>query len=60
MGSENLTELVSELSPEEQAAVREFIDFVKRRKNESQPTLFLAAIEEFMAPDPELLRLLAR
>lgn len=60
MTSENFTELVSQLSPEEKAAVREFIEFIKRRKNESELTPFLAAIEEFMAAHPELLRRLSQ
>ena len=59
MSSENLTELVSQLSPDEKAAVREFIEFMKRRKNESELPPFLDAIEEFMAAHPELLRRLA-
>ena len=57
MSSENLTEMASQLSPEEKAAVREFIEFVKRRKSDSSP--FLAAVE-FMAEHPELLQRLAQ
>ena len=60
MTSENLTALVAQLSPDEQAAVREFIEFMKRRKHESELSPFLAAIEEFMAEHPELLRRLAQ
>jgi len=60
MSSENLTELVSQLSPDEKAAVREFIEFMKRRKNEAELSPFLAAVEEFMAEHPELLRRLAQ
>ena len=58
MSPENLTEIVSRLSPDEKAAVREFIEFIKRRKNDSEPNPFQAAIEEFMSVHPELLRLL--
>ena len=60
MASENLADLVAQLSPNEKDAVREFIEFLKRRKNETPPTPFLAAIEEFMAAHPELLRRLAQ
>ncbi len=60
MNHENLPELVSQLSPNEKAAVREFIEFMKRRKNESELTPFQAAIEEFIAEHPELLRRLAQ
>ena len=60
MSSENLTELVAQLSPEEKAAVQEFISFIKRRKPESELSPFLAAVEEFMAEHPELLRRLAQ
>ena len=60
MTPENLPELVSRLSPEEKAAVQEFIEFLKRRKDQSRQTPFLAAIEEFIAEHPELLRRLAQ
>ena len=60
MNSENLTELVSQLSPNEKAAVRQFIEFMKRRKDKSESSPFLAAVEEFMAQHPELLRRLAQ
>ena len=60
MASENLADLLSRLSPNEKEAVREFIEFLKGRKAETQPTPFLAAIEEFMAEHPELLRRLAK
>ena len=60
MSPENLTDLVSQLSSDEQAAVREFIEFIKRRKNEAEPTSLQVAIEEFMSVHPELLRRLAQ
>ena len=60
MASENLTELVSQLSPDEKAAVRQFIEFMRRRKDKSEASPFLTAIEEFMAEHPELLRRLAQ
>ena len=60
MSSENLTELVMQLSPDEKAAVREFIEFMRRRKRGSELSPFRTAIEEFMAEHPELLRRLAQ
>lgn len=60
MTPENLPELVSQLSPEEKAAVREFIEFLRHRKDQPPRTPFLAAIEEFIAEHPELLRRLAQ
>jgi hypothetical protein len=56
----DLTELVSQLTPDEQAAVRSFIEFIKGRAEKPQPTAFLTAIEEFIAEHPELLRRLAQ
>ena len=60
MKTEDLVELVSQLSPEEQTAVKEFIAFLKQRNGELPKTGFAAAIEEFIAAHPELLRRLAR
>jgi hypothetical protein len=60
MSSDNLAEIVSRLSPDEKAAVQKFIEFIKRRKAETPTSPFLAAIEEFMAAHPELLRRLAQ
>ncbi len=59
MRHETLTELVAELSPEEQAAVREFIEFIRRKKSGGVGTPFLNAVDEFMMAHPELLRRLA-
>jgi hypothetical protein len=53
----NLAEAISSLTPEEQESVRLFIEFLKRR--ESAPSPFLAAVNEFVAQHPELLRRLA-
>ncbi len=59
MKPENLTQLVSELSPEEQSAVREFIIFLKSR-HQDQPTISVqAALDEFIRDHSELLRRLA-
>jgi len=60
MASEELAALLSQLSPEEQAAVQEFIQFMKRGQRQPESSPFLAAIEEFMAEHPELLRRLAQ
>ncbi len=58
MTREELTQLVSQLSAEEQTAVREFITFLKRQ--DSKSATFAAAIDEFVAAHPDLLRRLAQ
>jgi len=58
MNPEDLTQLVSDLSPAEQSAVRQFIAFLKGGKP-PEPN-FQAAIDEFIAAHPELLRRLAQ
>jgi arsenate reductase-like glutaredoxin family protein len=60
MEAEDLTQLVSELSPAEQSAVREFITFLKERNGKTPQTSFQAAMDEFIAAHPELLRRLAQ
>jgi hypothetical protein len=60
MEAEDLGQLVSQLSPEEQSAVRDFIIFLKERNGKSPRTTFQAAIDEFVATHPELLRRLAQ
>lgn len=59
MRHETFSELVAELSPEEQAAVREFIEFIRQKKSGAGGTPFLNAVDEFIAAHPELLRRLA-
>ena len=59
MSSGDLSQLVSELSPAERSAVEAFINFLKERNGKSPETSFQAAIEEFIAAHPELLRRLA-
>jgi hypothetical protein len=49
---------LAQLSTEKQAAVREFILWLKQKDTEQSP--FLAAIDEFMDEHPELLRRLAQ
>lgn len=60
MKLENLSQLVSELSPEEQSAVKEFIVFLKQRQGKQPENAFQAAIDEFISEHPELLRRLAQ
>jgi hypothetical protein len=60
MATDNLTQLASELSPEERDVVLEFIRFLKGQPGKSEESPFLAAVEEFIAAHPELLRRLAQ
>ena len=55
MAAQSLTELVTTLTPQEEAAVREFIAHLKRQKSP-----FLAAVDEFIAEHPEILQRLAQ
>lgn len=55
--SETLIEAVKSLSPEQQASVLQFIDYLKTRKDASP---FLQAADQFMVDHPELLRRLAQ
>ena len=54
MPQENLAEIVNALTPQQQAAVREFVEFLKRTTAPQSP--FLSAINEFLDEHPELLR----
>jgi hypothetical protein len=60
MKVEELTQLVSQLSPEEQSAVKDFITFLRERNGKLPQTSFQAAVDEFIAAHPELLRRLAQ
>ncbi len=60
MKAEDLVQLVSQLSPAEQSAVREFITFLKEPNGKLPKTSFQAAIDEFISAHPELLRRLAQ
>jgi hypothetical protein len=60
MKAEDLTQLVSQLSQEEQSAVRDFITFLKERNGKSPHISFQAAMGESIATHPELLRRLAQ
>jgi len=57
VASDKLTELVNQLTPKEQTAVREFIEFLKSRRHHGA---FLSAVDEFMEKHPDLLRRLAQ
>jgi hypothetical protein len=57
---EDLSQLVSDLSPADQSAVKEFIPFLKQRNGKLPGTSFQAAIDEFITNHPELLRRLAQ
>ena len=59
MASESLVEIVNTLTPEQQAAVREFVDFL-RAKNADRKTPFQAAVSEFIDQHPDLLQRLAQ
>ena len=59
MPSENATAIVENLSPEEQAAVLQFIEYLKARTPQERGP-FLAAVDEFIDQHPELLRRLAQ
>lgn len=54
MPQENLAEIVNALTPQQQAAVREFVEFLKRTTAPQSP--FFSAINEFLDEHPELLR----
>jgi hypothetical protein len=59
MSAQELTAIVDSLTSEEQAAVREFIHFLKSRSTQ-QESRFRSAVDEFMDQHPELLRRLAQ
>ncbi len=61
MASENLADVVGSLSPEEQDAVRRFIDYLKGLNTSAETqSSFLQAADEFIAQHPELLQRLAQ
>jgi hypothetical protein len=59
MAVENLADVISTLTPEEQKSVRQFVEFLKLRGS-SPPSPFLVAVDEFIEQHPELLRRLAQ
>jgi hypothetical protein len=56
---ENLSDVISSLTPERQESVKEFIEFLKR-KGSAPSSSFLAAVDEFIGQHPEVLRRLAQ
>jgi hypothetical protein len=59
MAVNNLAEVISSLTPEEQESVRVYVEFLQRR-NSAPASPFLAAVDEFVEQHPELLRRLAQ
>jgi hypothetical protein len=57
---QNLTDLIRTLSPKEQEAVTQFIDYLRRQPAGGPQATISQAADEFMREHPELLRLLAR
>ena len=61
MAVESLAEVVQSLTPQEQDAVRRFIDYLKGRGAPiGAPSPFLRAADEFIAEHPEILQRLAQ
>jgi hypothetical protein len=58
MAAQNLADVISSLTPEEQESVKQFIEFLKR-KSSAPSSLFLEAVNQFVEQNPELLRRLA-
>jgi hypothetical protein len=58
MANESMIEAVNALSPDEQASVLQFIDYLKGQ-NVRSGSPFLRAADRFIADHPELLRNLA-
>lgn len=58
MSSQDLLNLISTLSREQQEAVEEFVRILK--KDEAPGMSFRAALDEFVSKHPELLRRLAQ
>jgi hypothetical protein len=59
MPNEQLIDAVRSLSPEEQASVLQFIDYLKRQSS-TGASPFLRAAEQFIAEHPELLHRLSQ
>jgi hypothetical protein len=56
MAVEGLVEIVRSLTPQEQEAVRHFIDYLREREAVRPQSPFLQAAEEFVAEHPEILQ----
>jgi hypothetical protein len=59
MAAENLADVISSLTPEEQESVKQFVEFLKR-KGTSPCSPFLAVVDEFIDQHSELLHRLAQ
>lgn len=59
MAAENLTDLINQLTPEEQDSVKQFVQFLRHRGTPAS-SQFLSAVDEFIEQHPELLRRLAQ
>ena len=57
MAAETIAELVESLTPLEQEAVRQFIEFLRHESRAESP--FLSAVDAFVAQHPDLLQRLA-
>jgi hypothetical protein len=61
MAAESLTDVVRSLTPQEQDAVRQFIDYLKGRDaSAGSQSPFLQAADDFIAEHPQLLQRLAQ
>ena len=61
MAAESLADVVRSLTPQEQDAVRQFIDYLKGRDaSVRSQSPFLQAADDFIAEHPELPRRLAQ
>ena len=60
MNTDDLQQVVLDLSPAEKLAVKQFITFLKDRGGSVPQSPFLAAVDEFIAAHPELLRRLSQ
>jgi len=58
MAADRITDLIDSLTPWEEQAVREFIQFLKGKDSLLSP--FAGAVHEFIEEHPDLLRRLAR
>jgi hypothetical protein len=61
MATDNLAAVIRSLTPQEQEAVLQFIDYLKRRDEPGgSQSVFMHAAEEFIAQHTDLLERLAR
>lgn len=61
MATESLAEVVRSLTPQEQKAVRQFIDYLRQTADPARSqSAYLQAADEFIAEHPELLQRLAQ